>query len=510
MEKLRVMLAGHAKRVVNLMVLAFAFVQMASADPPMTVYVTTNGNGVGYPTWAEATNSIQTAIDIISNSSASTVWVSNGVYSTGGVTNYPKNGILTNRVAVWKAITVRSANNDPTNTIIVGAKNNGTNGPAAVRCVYLTNGAALIGFTLTNGATLATGLWNNDNYGGGANCSGILSNCIIRGNAAMTAGGGVYQGTLYNCTIDGNSVLLKEGYGGGAYGSTLYNCLLTNNSTDSGSGGGAYYGTLYNCLLTGNLSKFGGGVYGSTLYNCTLTGNSLAYNGGGACEGTLNNCTLAGNSASTHGGGAYNSSLYNCLIISNSAQRGGGASGSILNNCTIISNYASSYGGGVYNSTLYNCLIIGNYAGIASGTGGGARDGILNNCTVVGNSALTEGGGIHNGTGLNCIVYFNSANYNSTVVFTNCCSPGLSGSGNITNDPMFIANGSGYGTNFVMGDYHLVQNSPCINAGANAFVTTNMPTDLDGHHRIDVFSRQADIGCYEYIPAGTMYSIPGF
>jgi hypothetical protein len=195
----------------GLMALTFAFAQIASGAPPTTVYVTTNGSGVGYPTWADATNSIQTAIDIISNSTASTVWVSNGTYNTGGVTNGYAGDTLTNRVAITKVITVRSANNDPANTIIMGAKDpstpEGTNGPAAIRCVYMIAGSSLIGFTLINGATLATGI-SNDRSGGGiwtADFPSIISNCIITGNSAASTAGGVFGGTVYNCTIVSNS-----------------------------------------------------------------------------------------------------------------------------------------------------------------------------------------------------------------------------------------------------------------------------------------------------------------
>src|ERR1035437_2403652 len=84
-----------------------------------TYYVATNGPGGGATSWATATNNIQDAISLCVD--GDTVLVSNGVYQTGGVANYPTGYFLTNRVAINKAITVRSANNDPTNTIIKGS-----------------------------------------------------------------------------------------------------------------------------------------------------------------------------------------------------------------------------------------------------------------------------------------------------------------------------------------------------------------------------------------------------
>jgi len=52
---------------------------------------------------------------------------------------------------------------------------------------------------------------------------------------------------------------------------------------------------------------------------------------------------------------------------------------------------------------------------------------------------------------------------------------------------------------------HLAQSSPCINSGTNEYW---MNLDLDGRSRIDRFSGMVDMGCYEYLPAGIMFSVP--
>ena len=142
----------------------------------------------------------------------------------------------TNRVAVTKPVDLRSVNG-PAFTIIQGHQLPGTtNGDGAIRCVYLTNGATLSGFTLKGGAT------RDRNYvdckGGGASCesdAAVLSNCVFTGNSAVY-GGGIEKGTLFDCVLTGNS----------AFGD-LYS-----------AGGGAYYSTLNRCRLLGNSASYEG------------------------------------------------------------------------------------------------------------------------------------------------------------------------------------------------------------------------------------------------------------
>ena len=449
--------------------------------PAATHYVdaaTTNAV-LPFTNWTTAASNIQDAVDAAAPGDE--IVVTNGVYQTGARAVYG----MSNRVAVTKPVTVRSVNG-PALTSIVG---NGPIGDNAIRCAYLTNGAVLAGFTLTNGATPVNDdpeLISITNSGGGVVCesqSAVVTNCALASNSAFASGGGAYSGTLKHCTLYGNSAF----YGGGAAVSALNDCTLTGNlaratwSTHA-SGGGAAWSALTNCTLASNGADDGGGAYESTLDKCMLTGNG-AGSGGAATACMLTNCTVTGNSAQFGAGGVL---------------RG------ILNNCTLANNFAAeSSGGGAYAATLNNCIVTGNSAGGFGG--GGAFVCMLNNCTLTGNKAR-NGGGAAWSTLNNCIVYYNSNfdfdddgfeigdNYNTSTINNSCTTPDPgSGVGNITSEPAFV--------DLADGNLRLQSNSPCINSGNNAYVTT--ATDLDGNPRIS--GGTVDTGAYEFqFPASTI------
>jgi hypothetical protein len=332
--------------------------------------------------------------------------------------------------------------------------------------VVVSNGVYAGGVVVSSPLTLRSingPLFTLINGGGANRCVSLADGASLTGftltNGMASQGGAVWcpstNAFLTNCTLTGNSAgLHTTGFGGGAYGGTLYNCTLTANSAsgssnpngEPGFGGGACLSILYNCTLTANAALFtpggrvpssrGGGASGCTLYDCTLSGNS-AGGGGGAYSSVLYNCTLSRNSAD----GALSSTLYNCVLANNNSL-------------------------GAIGSTCYNCTLTGNTGQAASATR-------LYNCIVYFNAVMSGG-----------------ANYDSYSTLNYCCTTPLplNGVGNITNDPAFVAYSSG--------NLRLQSNSPCINAGNNAYVTNS--TDLDGRPRI--VGGTVDMGAYEFQP----------
>jgi len=341
-----------------------------------------------YTNWDAAATVIQDAVD--ASMAGDEIVVTNGIYSIGGRVVY---GTMTNRVAVDKPLTLRSVNG-PQFTVIQGYQVRGaTNGDGAIRCVYLTYGASLSGFTLTNGATLDAGDFLLEQCGGGLMCestNALVFKCVVAGNSAAGNGGGAAWGTLNNCTLSNNSA----GAGGGAAWASLNNCTLTGNSASQYGGGGAAFATLNNCRLTQNVEA-----------------NSAGDDGGGGAElCTLNNCTLSGNSARLAGGANY---------------------------CT------------------------------------------LNNSIIYFNTATVDG-----------------ANCDDSCTLNRCCTTPEHGFGvgNITNAPLFV--------DYSGGNLRLQTNSPCINAGNNAYAPPG--TDLDSNPRIA--GGTVDIGAYEFQTPASLIS----
>ncbi len=392
---------------------------------------------------------------------------------------------------------------------------------------------------------LADNNYNENSYnvvtGSGTDASAVLDGFTI--SAGNANGPGHYRGGgMYN---DSSSP-------------TLTNCAFNGNSAHYGGGGGMYNWegsspTLVNCTFSANSAYTrGGGIFNSSncrpiFDKCTFSGNSARWGGGmgnSDASPTLINCDFTDNSAGNDGGGMYNfhctPAIDNCTFNDNSARWGGGMSNEqygepILTNCTFSGNLASDEGGGMYNSeaspTFANCIFKGNSASVY---GGGMQNwsncrSTLTNCMFNGNSAY-YGGGIYNSYNcrpmfVNCTFSGNSArwgggigNSSSSMPFlTNCIfwanvpmeiyrgtptitysdvQGGWSGEGNINVDPCFMQLGYWDANDvWIDGDYHLLSDSPCIDAGDPDYIAGPNETDLDGRPR--VIGGRIDMGAYE-------------
>jgi len=269
-----------------------------------TNYVSLSGAHVfPFDSWDNAATNIQAAIDAASPNN--TVLVSNGVYSEGGKLIY---GTLTNRIAIDKPITVSSLNGAHF-SIIVGQGPMGSN---AVRCAYLTNGASLIGFTLTNGHTqiLVEGVDGLETEGGGAWCestNSLIQDCVITANKASNAGG-VHSGHIVRSFINGNDA---EWGGGGAQGSSVNASRFEGNSAGD-HGGGLYQGSASFCIFSNNYGGWsGGGAFAADISNCIFHYNRGG-NGAATSFCSIRSSTICFNSG--YSGIYFDNVVENCIV----------------------------------------------------------------------------------------------------------------------------------------------------------------------------------------------------
>ncbi|UCF00304.1 MAG: right-handed parallel beta-helix repeat-containing protein [Planctomycetota bacterium] len=243
-------------------------------------------------------------------------------------------------------------------------------------------------------------------------------------------------------------------------------------------------------IINGN-SIYGGAINFSnasnpTLTNCVITANSASFGGAFACGGDsrplITNCTIMGNSALL-GGAIYcnagSPTIRNSIISGNLASLGGAINSSVsspaVRNCTFTGNEASS-GGAIYcyNSstmTLDNTILWANTAD------NGAELFISNLASVTVFYCDIQGGQLDAVVKEGCILNWNI--------------------GSITDDPCFVQLGYRNANDlWIDGDYHLLENSPCIDTGNPHLIAQSDETDIDGDPRL--IDGRVDIGADEF------------
>ena len=233
---------------------------LLDASGYITHYVAVDSTNAVFPylDWTTAATTIQDAVD--ASDEDDIVLVSNGWYNTGGAVV----GIscITNRVAITKAIEVRSVNGSEY-TFIAGQD---SAGPNSIRCAYLVSGAILRGMTLTNGHTRISEGPINDRMGGGAWCESeaTILDCVIVGCSAEY-GGGIAYGRIWNSLLEGNNAT----YGGGAYAVDIRNCTIVANTATTG--GGTAFSSVKNSIVYQNSATTDSNCHdGTCIWSCSV------------------------------------------------------------------------------------------------------------------------------------------------------------------------------------------------------------------------------------------------
>ena len=275
--------------------------------------------------------------------------------------------------------------------------------------------------------------------------------------------------------------------------SILEGFTITNGSK-SGSGGGILIGygaspIIDNCIITSNEASSGGGIACGVSSAPFITNSTLQNNwakGGGHSNGggihlapdstpTITNCIFKDN-ISAHNGGALafdtaEPLVVNCTFDNNTAEHNGGAiafknSAPIITNCSFSNNSALTKPGGAIccnnpspETRITNSIFWGDFPA---------------EITCDANTISVTYSNIQGGP---C--------WPKNPDMMRRSADRWPGTGNINADPRFLDQANG--------DFHLTNDSPCIDAGDNSDPYLQ-PTDIDGDDRIIDDPAVADTG----------------
>ena len=342
----------------------------------------------------------------------------------------------------------------------------------------------------------------------------ILRNSQVSRNANSSEGSGVYNTDslfITNCHIDSNLTTTYYAKAGGI--SNVKFCSITG-STVSYNDAKLRAGSLWNKAGATMI------INGSDVSHNAVLNTANGFGGGIVNEGTMTiaNSSVSYNSCPLDGGGIYNAAnslcgITHCTIAGNvsaggwTAAGGGGIcnqGGLTIERSTVCNNQTNWNGGGIYNPTVVkNCLIVNNSKGGQYTSGGGLQAGTgclgIFNSTIMNNS----GQGISSSSAnpipvRNSILFGNDGQFSGPVTITNSCIEGTTlNNGNIFDSPRCVnpTSGKGIAYNGLNAGWNLQACSPCINMGANAFLTAADTLDVAGNARVKF--TQVDMGAFE-------------
>jgi predicted outer membrane repeat protein len=288
--------------------------------------------------------------------------------------------------------------------------------------------------------------YNSGGFGGGLSATDSyckINECGFRNNIAGTGGGLAFVGACYISLINSvfnNNEATGDG-GGGVYciggGDFVFReCEFNNNY--SGSSGGAIFTDdidglkIYDSEFLGNVAVNAGAVWGyQTHYLSDVTNSNFESNqSGGGVGGVLFLSVLTA------------TNILSSSTVVNNSEGGAALSGpfSIIKNCTFSGNENGALNSSSDTTDVINSIFEGTTGGNAVNHQGGIS---LRYSDFYNNPIGNVGPTIPPNFGI-----LDSTNYNgdSCDVYSN-----------IFLNPMFV--------NKTAGDYHLLEDSPCIDAG---------------------------------------------
>jgi hypothetical protein len=461
-----------------LLILTFFSPTVLAADWYVDVSV---GQSAGGQTWETAFKRIQEGIDAADN--GDTVIVAQGIY-------------FEQIVFRGKDISLRSTDPLDPNVVADTVIDAGSRGTVVRFEGTESEASTLSGFTIRNGCAEDQHSLDCGILGGTYECR---THATIEKNViTQNRGGGIRycDGVIRHNTISLNET---EGSGGGLHecdGIIEGNTIRGNAAANDGGGLCRCDGIVRDNLNEGNSARRGAGAAScqGRIEGNTIRGNRANEEGGGLhdCDGPVKNNRVCQNQALYAGGGMYGcDGIIECnSILANTVQGGRGPVGGGLAYCegavqnNLICGNRAVYCGGLYrcNGKIVNSVIAHNrMAGVMyAGAGLYECGGEIVNCIIWGNVAERWDG------------FYASDLYECGQPIY-CCIEGRTteGEGNVWEDLRFV--------DAEKGDYRLMPDSPCIDAGWND--APGLPEfDIRGMHRI-VFggrSLRVDMGAYEY------------
>ncbi|NQT34513.1 right-handed parallel beta-helix repeat-containing protein [bacterium] len=301
-----------------------------------------------------------------------------------------------------------------------------------------------------------------------------LGKDIVVGSLMLTTGDEAYiDSTIIDGNQSGSVVTFEERVTADAKltGFTIQNGSGTDSGFEQFMGGGIFMtqsdAVIEHCRIRDN--------HVVTDFGPSLGGGIICFGWIEDTSPTIRDCEIYMNSSNGSGGGisivaGCNPTIERVIIRDNSAEYGGGVS--IVNDCivtishsVISENVAGEFGGGIQAELTSRVDLL--------------------NVTVVGNSSDEHGSGLfgNNGVQINAVnsIFWN--NDQEEMNLWSACSVSVSycdiedgeegiatnynsgvdwGEGNIDSVPLFL--------DAENGDYHLTENSPCVDAGTAFFV----------------------------------------